>query len=73
MAETAESMQAYENDQNRTSPPQQRYEETPWWMRWLLCAPKYIRVSGHPFGGPPDGSRDVPSLGRPDTTSRRWM
>ena len=48
---------------DNSAPPQQRYEETPWWMRWLLCAPKYIRVSGHPFGRPSDGWHDVPSKG----------
>ena len=66
MAETAESMQAYENDQNRTSPPQETWEETPWWMRWFLCAPKRIRVSGYPFGRRRNGSSDVPSLGPPE-------
>ena len=60
-------MQAYENDQNRTSVPQQiKYERAPWWMTWLLCAPRFIRVSGHPFGRPSDGWHDVPSKGGPE-------
>jgi len=48
---------------DNSAPPQETWEETPWWMRWFLCAPKYIRVSGHPFGRPSDGWHDVPSKG----------
>jgi hypothetical protein len=48
---------------DNSAPPKETYEETPWWMTWLLCAPRFIRVSGHPFGRPSDGWHDVPSKG----------
>jgi len=64
MTETEESIQAYENDQNRTSVAQQiKYERAPWWLWWVCWSDPE----------PPIDHSDVPRLGRPDTTSRRWM